>query len=120
MLFKKSNHPTELLFQKLNVLNFEKLKLLKIGIFMWKVLNDMVPKTLKDYVSVRERNYGHSNAKFHFPLVNTNLFKRDIVYQGQKLWKSILYQIYTFNKIKNKVSVPTFKTVLKKHLLSTF
>ena len=89
MLFKKSNHPTEPLFQKLNILDFEKLKLLKIGIFMWKVLNDMVPKTLKDYVSVRERNYGHSNAKFHFPLVNTNLFKRDIVYQGQKLWESI-------------------------------
>ena len=26
MLFKKSNHPTELLFEKLNILNFDKLK----------------------------------------------------------------------------------------------
>ena len=26
MLFKKSNHPTELLFQKLNIFNFDKLK----------------------------------------------------------------------------------------------
>ena len=40
MLFKMSDHPTELFFQKLNILNFDKLKLLKIGIFMWKVLND--------------------------------------------------------------------------------
>ena len=84
MLFKKSNHPTEPLFQKLNNLNFEKLKLLKIGIFMWKVLNDKVPQTLKNHFSIRERNYGHSNAKFHLPLANKNLFKQDIVYQGPK------------------------------------
>ena len=66
MLFKKSNYPTETLFQKLNILNFEKLKLLKIGIFMWTVLNDMVPQTLKDHFSIRERN-GYNIAKFHLP-----------------------------------------------------
>ena len=114
MLFKKSNHPTEPLFQKLNILDFEKLKLLKIGIFMWKVLNGKVPQTLKDHFSIRERNYGHNNAKFHLPLANTNLFKREIVYQGPKLWNSIP------TNIKNKVSVPTFKTSLKKHLVNTF
>ena len=112
MLFKKSNHPTELFFQKLNILYFEKLKLLKIGVFMWKVLNDEVPQTLKDHFSIRERNYGHNNAKFHLPLANTNLFKRDITYQGPKLWNSIPANI------KNNVSVPRFKTALKKYLLS--
>ena len=81
---------------------------------MWKVLNDKVPQTLKDHFSIRERNYGHNNANFHLPLANTNLFKRDIVYQGPKLWNSIP------TNIKNKVSVPTFKTSLKKHLVSTF
>ena len=89
MLFKKWNHPIEPQFQKLNILDFEKLKLLKTGIFMWKVLNDKVPQTLKYYFSVRERNYGHNNAKFHLPLASTNLFKRDIVYQGPKLWNPI-------------------------------
>ena len=112
MLFKKLNHPKEPLFQKLNILDFEKLKLLKIGIFMSKVLNDKLPQTLKDHFSIRERNYGHSNAKFHLPLANTNLFKRDIVYQGPKLWNSIP------TNVKNKVSVSTFKTALNKHLLS--
>ena len=112
MLFKKSNHQTELLFQKLNILNFDKLKLLKIGIFMSKVLNDETPKTVKDHFSIREMNYSHNNAKFHFPLANTNLFKRDIVYQGPKLWNSIPANI------RNKVSVPTFKSALNKHLLS--
>ena len=112
MLFKKSNHPRKPLFQKLNIVDFEKLKLLKTGIFMWIVLNDKVPQTLKYHFSIRERNYGHYNAKFHSLLANTNLFKLDIVYRGPKLWNSIP------TNVKNKVSVPTFKTALKYHLLS--
>ena len=75
---------------------------------MWKVLKDEVPQTLKDHLSIRKRNYGDNNGKFHLPLANTNLFKQDIVYQGPKLC----------NSISTKVSVPTFKTALKMHLLS--
>ena len=52
MLFKKSNYSKETLFQKLNILNFEKLKLLKIEIFMWTVLN------------------GHSITNIKRPLLN--------------------------------------------------
>ena len=75
---------------------------------MWKVLKDKVPQTLKDHLSIRERDYGHNNGKFHLPLANANLFKQDIVYQGRKLC----------NSISTKVSVPAFKTALKMHLLS--
>ena len=89
MFFKKSNHPTKLLFQKLNILHFDKLKILKIGIVMWKVLNDEVPQSLKDHFSIRGRNYGYNKAKFRLPLGNTNLFKRDVVYKDPKLWNSI-------------------------------
>ena len=85
MLFKKSNHPTEILFRKLNILNFKKPKLLKIRILMGKVLNEEVRQTLKDHFSIRETNYGHNSAEFYLPLANTPLFKRDIVYQGPKL-----------------------------------
>ena len=90
MLFKESNHPIELSFQKLNILNFNKLKLLKIGTFMWKVLNDEVPQILKDHFSIRKRNYGHNNAKFHLPLANTNLSKREVVYLNVPLYCSRL------------------------------
>ena len=78
---------------------------------MSKVLNDKVLQTLKGHFSIRERNYGHNKAKFHLPLANTNLFKQGIVYQWPKLWNSIP------ENIKNKVSVPIFKTALKKPLL---
>ena len=112
MLFKKSSYPTEPLFQKLNILNFEKMKLLKIGIFMWNVINGEVPQTLKDHFSIRRRNCRHNNRNFHLSFGNTDLFKRDITYQGPKRWN------YTLTNIKNKVTIPRFKTALKKHLLS--
>ena len=51
-LRSQTTQPTETLFQKLHILHFEKLKLLKTGIFMWKVLNDKVPQTLKDHFSI--------------------------------------------------------------------
>ena len=83
-----------------------------MGIFMWKILNDEVPQTLKDHFSIREENYGHENTKFHLPMANTNLFKRDIVYQGPHFWNSIPANI------GNKLSVPKFTTALNKYLLS--
>ena len=86
MLFKSSNHPAEPLFHELNILKFDKLEKLKMRIFMWNVLHDEVPETSKSYISIRERSYGNQNLKFYLPIANTNLLKRDIVYQGPKLW----------------------------------
>ena len=85
MLFKKSNRRTEPLLHELNIIKFDKLELLKMGIFMWKVLDDEVLKTSKNHISIRERIYGNHNLKLYLPIVNTNLLKRDI-YQGPKLW----------------------------------
>ena len=93
MLFKKSNHPTEPLFQKLNILDFEKLKLLKIGIFMWKVLNDKVPQTLKDHFSIRERNYAMAtimqNSTCHW---QTQTFSNKILFIKDQNF-GMLYQL---------------------------
>ena len=49
--------------------NSYNLKLLKIGIFMWKVLK--VPKTLKDIFSIREKNYGTIYQQINFELWNS-------------------------------------------------
>ena len=93
MLFKKSNHPTEPLLQKLNILNFEKLKLFKIGIFMWKVLNDKVPQTLKDHFSIRERNYAMAtimqNSTCHW---QTQTFSNKILFIKDQNF-GMLYQL---------------------------
>lgn len=111
MLFKKSNHRTEPLLHELNIIKFDKLELLKMGSFMWKVLDDEVLKTSKNQISIRERIYGNHNLKLYLPLVSTNLLKRDI-YQGPKLWNTIPPDI------KRTKSFPAFKLACNNYLLS--
>lgn len=109
MLFKKSKRRTEPLLHELNIIKFDKLELLKMGIFMWKVLDDEVWKTSKNHISIRERIYGNHNLKLYLPIVNTNLLKRDI-YQGPKLW---LYP----PDIRSTKSFPAFKLACNNYLL---
>ena len=109
MLFKKSNRRTEPLLHELNIIKFDKLELLKMGIFMWKVLDDEVLKRSKNHISIRERIYGNHNLKLYLPIVNTNLLKRDI-YQGPKLW---LYP----PDIRSTKSFPAFKLAYNNYLL---
>ena len=109
MLFKKSNHRTEPLLHELNIIKFDKLELLKMGIFMWKVLDDEVLKRSKNHISIRERIYGNHNLKLYLPIVNTNLLKRDI-YQGPKLW---LYP----PDIRSTKRFPAFKLAYNNYLL---
>ena len=109
MLFKKSKRRTEPLLHELNIIKFDKLELLKMGIFMWKVLDDEVWKTSKNHISIRERIYGNHNLKLYLPIVNTNLLKRDI-YQGPKLW---LYP----PDIRSTKSFPAFKLAYNNYLL---
>ena len=110
MLFKKSNHRTEPLLHELNINKFDKLELLKMGIFMWKVLDDEVLKTSKNQISIRERIYGNHNLKLYLPIVSTNLLKRDI-YQGPKLWNTIPPDI------RSTKSFPAFKLACNNYLL---
>lgn len=109
MLFKKSNRRTEPLLHELNIIKFDKLELLKMGIFMWKVLDDEVLKRSKNHISIRERIYGNHNLKLYLPIVNTNLLKRDI-YQGPKLW---LYP----PDIRSTKRFPAFKLAYNNYLL---
>lgn len=109
MLFKKSKRRTEPLLHELNIIKFDKLELLKMGIFMWKVLDDEVWKTSKNHISIRERIYGNHNLKLYLPIVNTNLLKRDI-YQGPKLW---LYP----PDIRSTKRFPAFKLAYNNYLL---
>ena len=109
MLFKKSKRRTEPLLHELNIIKFDKLEFLKMGIFMWKVLDDEVLKTSKNHISIRERIYGNHNLKLYLPIVNTNLLKRDI-YQGPKLW---LYP----PDIRSTKSFPAFKLAYNNYLL---
>ena len=80
-------------------------------IFLWKVLHDEVSETLKNHFSIRKRNYGNQNLKFHLPLRYNGIFKHGIVFQGTKLWNS------RPSDIRSKKSFPTFKVAYNNYLL---
>ena len=82
ILFKYCNQPTEPLFRELKVLDFDKHKLLTISSFMWQLTYDNIPDTSKCSLSIRNRDYGENNLKYHIPNINLELIKRNILYQG--------------------------------------
>ena len=111
ILFKNRNQPTEPLFHELKVLDFDKHKFLTISSFMWQLTYDNIPDTIKSSFNIRNRDYGEHNLKYHIPNINLELLKRNIVYQGPRIWNSLK------NDIKIKMSIFSFKKALKNKLL---
>ena len=60
--------------------------------------------------SVKKRGYGNKNYKFHIPTIKSNLLKRNIIYQGPKVWNSISFGICS------KKSISCFKYACIKKL----
>ena len=56
---------------------------------MWRVANKEAPNTITGQFSLKGRVYGNKNVKFHISSARSNLVKRNIIYQGPKLWNSI-------------------------------
>ena len=111
MLFKNRSHSIEPLFKDLKILDFEKYKFLTISSFMWQLTYNNIPDTIKTAFKTRNRDYGENNLKYHLPNINSELLKRNIIYQGPKIWNSLK------NNIKNKKSIYSFKRTLKNKLL---
>ena len=64
---------------------------------MWKVANNETPNTIASLFSKRHRVYdGDNNYKYYIPTINTDLMKRNIIYQGPVIWNTIP------SEIKNK------------------
>ena len=49
---------------------------------MWQLTYDNIPDTSKCSLSIRNRDYGENNLKYHIPNINLELIKRNILYQG--------------------------------------
>ena len=111
MLFKNRSHSIEPLFKVLKILDFEKHKFLTISSFMWQLTYNNIPDTIKTAFKTRNRDYGENNLKYHLPNINSELLKRNIIYQGPKIRNSLK------SNIKNKKSIYSFKRTLKNKLL---
>ena len=98
-MFKNCNQPNEPLFHELKVLDFDKHKFLTISSFMWQLLYDNTPDTIKSSFNIRHRYYEENNPKYHIPNISSELLKKNTVYQGSKIWNSLKYDI----KIKKSI-----------------
>ena len=112
MTRKKKNSPIEPLYNEMKILTLEKIRQLTIGNFMWKVSNDEIPETIKNNFQLRPRMYGDQNYKYYLPLPNSDLLKRNIIYQGPLIWNSIP------SDIKNKKNSLGFKNSLRNFLFN--
>ena len=72
---------------------------------------DNIPDTIKSAFNIRKRDYKENNLKDHIPNINLELLKRNIEYQGPKIWNSLK------NDIKIQITIFSFKKTLKNELL---
>ena len=86
-----------------NFLDFDKHKFLTISSSMWQLTYDNIPDTIKSSFNIRNRDCGENNCKYHIPNISSELLKRNIVYQGPKIWNNLK------NDIKTKKSILSFK-----------
>ena len=98
----------EPLFHQLKVLDFDKYKFLTISIFMWQLTYDNIADKIKSSFNIRNREYEENNLKYHIHNINLELLKRNIVYQGPRIWNSLK------SDIKIKKSIFSFRKSFKK------
>ena len=78
------------MFKELNILDFDKSKLLAIDKFRWQIKNNFIPETICKLFKEKDITYGErDNQKFHVPNVKLEIVKRSIFYQGPKTWNEI-------------------------------
>ena len=73
---------------------------------LWEIT---IPKL--NLPSTLETEYRENNLKYHIPNINFALLKRNIVYQGPRIWNNLK------NDIKIKKNIFSFKKALKNELL---
>ena len=115
-MYKPSRSSSKPLFDSLKILPLDKIYLYKIGIFMYKLDNNLLPNVCNDMFTRNSRYHNYSTRikdSFHIPKVKTNLYKHSIRYQGAIIGN------YFIKNIESNCSIITYKCRLKEFLLST-
>ena len=113
--YKARSSDTRELFKESNILNVFQLNIYQILIFMFKVKNDKIPITFKQYFSEVHHKYKtrQSDTNFKIPKKFAKQTAFRISYRGCYLWNNFLSV-----KEKKISSLNSFKNNIKKLLLS--
>ena len=110
---RKYDHVTPIL-KDLNWIGIENKISFDICIFMYKVMNNMLPGWLYRFPLVSDTQIRPTRQSNHLAIkrTNTDLGKRAISIRGPKEWNDIPFNI------RNSSSIQVFKKKLKRHILS--
>ena len=111
----KFSAPSEPLFKKTNILNFDKLVFQRICLMMFKHHIGDVPKPISDLFQTNN-NY-HSYSTRNSQSLRTPIGKSEAIYQTFTYFGSLAWN-YISSKIPTDVSYICFKNIAKLHLQS--
>ena len=104
--FSEKYDHTSPLFKQLEILPLDQLIKYRIAVFMWKMVNNLIPPLLAHYF-LKRRN----TNKFHIPFPEKEYQKRCLIYTGPKLWNGV------HNDLNVLPHTKTFKSRYKSFLL---
>ena len=113
--FSEFSAPSEPLFKKNNILNFDKLVFQRICLMMFKHHIGDVPKPISDLFQTNN-NY-HSYSTRNSQSLRTPIGKSEAIYQTFTYFGSLAWN-YISSKIPTDVSYICFKNIAKLHLQS--
>ena len=108
--FKDKYESTNGLFKDFNILDFDENYKYKLGIFMYKLNNNLLPENIDKMFKRLENEKKNVTSGYLLPHIKTNFGKRFITFQGVKLWKMIPTQI------KEKCILQKFSKCYRKHI----
>ena len=107
------NAHTDPLFSELNILKFEQVVKLDTLKFMYKVVNDMLPKNIQNKFILNEKIHIYNTRQkldVHIHSTNTQIAHNSLVSHGPELWSKLDISL------KNLPSMQSFKRKLKQYL----
>ena len=108
MNFKPKHFNPQELFINDGVLPFDENLQLSAGKLLWKAKNNLLPSTVNSLFQKRNQN-----NSFHLPFKRLEISQQSSTYKGVQVWNSLP------ESIKSNKKLCTFKTNLKKHLISS-
>lgn len=111
MSFKGKYESTKELFENFKILDFDSNHKYKIGTFMYKLNNNLLPIKISNMFHKLNTGKENVTSGYLLPSVKTNFGKRFITFTGISNWKKIP------KNIKEKGTLKLFSKYYKKHIM---
>ena len=113
--FSELSAPSEPLFLRTNILNFDKLVFQSICLMMFKHHIDDVPKPISDLFQTNDNYHSYSTRNYSQALRTPIIGKSEAIYQTFTYIGSLAWN-YISSKIPTDVSYICFKNIAKLHI----